>query len=61
MTDWHFTPYTGLMRLHLRSRSLPRESPPPHLYTPTNTIYDSCFHPLLFLSPYLQDILGVLN
>jgi len=25
-----FTPSTGLMRLHFRSRSLPPESPPPH-------------------------------
>jgi len=27
---YDFTPSTGLMRLHFRSRSLPWESPPPY-------------------------------
>jgi len=46
-----FYPCTGLRRLQIRSLSLPTESPPPHWYTPTYTINDSWFHPLLFMSP----------
>jgi len=57
----YFYPLHGLRRLQFRSLSLPPESSPPHWYTPTNTINDYCFHPLLILSPYLPEILCILK
>jgi len=39
----------------------PIESPPPPSLIYTYTINDSCFHPLVFLSPYFPEIASVLE
>jgi len=61
MTDWHSTPPLVLGAFNFDRSPSPQNHYPSLIYTPMYTINDSCFHPLLFLSPYLPEILSVLE
>jgi len=62
MTDWRSNPPLVLVASTLIPSPCPFESPPPHIHVAyTYTMNYSCFHPLPFLSTYLQEISSVLE